>query len=99
MAKIVVDPARLDSAAQKMDSQAAEYAAQYNKLFTEVNGMGSAWKGADNTAYVTQIQGFEDDFKNMHDLLLKYSDFLKQSAKLYRDTQNEIINSAKKLTN
>jgi WXG100 family type VII secretion target len=99
MSKITVDPARLESAAQKMDGQASEYATQYKKLFTEVNAMGAAWKGADNTAYVSQIQGFEEDFKNMYDLLLKYSEFLKLSAKMYRDTQSEIINSAKKLTN
>lgn len=99
MSKITVDPARLESAAQKMDGQASEYATQYKKLFSEVNAMGAAWKGADNTAYVTQIQGFEEDFKNMYDLLMKYSEFLKLSAKMYRDTQNEIISSAKKLTN
>lgn len=99
MSKIIVDPAKLETAAQKMDAQAADYATQYNKLFTEVDGMGAAWKGADNTAYVTQIKGFEDDFRKMHDLLKSYSEFLRQSAKMYRDTQTEIINSAKKLTN
>lgn len=97
--KIVVDPARLDAAAQKMESQAADYQAQYTKLFSEVEGMGAAWKGSDNLAFVNQIKGYMDDFQNMVSLMNQYSDFLKQAAIVYRDTQQDIINTAKRLSN
>lgn len=97
--RIVVDPAKLEAAAQKMDAQAADYERQYNQLFSEVEGMGAAWQGADNMAFVNQIKGFTDDFQRMTGLMRQYSDFLKQSARVYRETQNETINMAKRLAN
>lgn len=97
--KIVVDPAKLEAAAQKMDAQAADYEKQFNQLFNEVDGMGAAWKGADNVAFVSQIKGFQDDFQKMAKLMRDYSEFLKHSAKTYKETQNETINQAKRLRN
>ena len=55
--------------------------------------------GADNMAYVTQIKGFQDDFNKMNALMKQYSEFLRTSARTYRETQNEVINAAKRLTN
>lgn len=96
---IVVDPAKLETASQKMDAQASDYERQYKQLFSEVDGMGAAWQGADNMAFVNQIKGFMDDFQQMVTLMRQYSEFLKQSAKVYKDTQNETITQAKRLTN
>ncbi len=96
---IVVDPAKLETASQKMDGMAADYEKQYNQLFSEVDGMGAAWKGADNVAFVSQIKGFMDDFQQMTALLRQYSDFLKTTAQTYRQTQSEVINQAKRLAN
>ncbi|MCD5324191.1 MULTISPECIES: WXG100 family type VII secretion target [Pontibacillus] len=97
--KIVVDPEKLELTAQKIDAQAQDYEKQYQQLFNEVDGMGAAWKGADNEAYVAQIKGFMDDFQKMRKLMLDYSEFLKLSAKTYRQTQTETINAAKRLSN
>lgn len=97
--KIVVDPAKLEAAATKMDAQAADYTKQYTKLFSEVDGMGAAWKGVDNQAFVNQIKGYMDDFQNMVKLMNQYSDFLRQSAKTYKETQTETMNAAKRLVN
>lgn len=96
---IMVDPAKLEAAAQQMDAQAADYEKLYQQLFNEVDGMGAAWQGADNIAFVNQIKGFNDDFQKMVALMRQYSEFLRTSAKTYRETQNEIINQAKRLTN
>lgn len=97
--KIVVDPAKLRTAAEKMDAQAGEYTKQYTQLFSEVDGMGSAWQGVDNQAFVTQIKGYMDDFEKMVALMKQYSEFLRASAKTYEDTQTDITNSARKLVN
>jgi hypothetical protein len=40
-----------------------------------------------------------DDFNQMTNLMKQYSEFLKVSARTYRDTQNEVINGARRLTN
>jgi len=97
--KIMVDPQKLEAAAQKMDAQAADYEKQYQQLFNEVEGMGAAWQGADNVAFVNQIKGFMDDFQKMKTLMVQYAEFLKLSGKTYRDVQTETINQAKRLVN
>lgn len=96
---IKVDPARLESAAQKIDGQVADYVKLYNQLFNEVDGMGAAWKGLDNQTFVNHIKEFQDDFLHMKTVMDKYSEFLKLSAKEYNRTQNDIITQAKRLAN
>ncbi len=97
--KITVTPEQLTSASEKIDSLAADYQKVYMKLYTEIENMKSAWDGADNVAFTTQVQGFEDDFQLMYKLMLEYSEFLKTSAQMYTQTQDDIISQASKLVN
>ena len=76
-----------------------EYKTQYDALYNETNAMASTWNGKDNTAFVDQIAGFKDDFEKMHTLMLNYADFLRKSAKAYRDTQDTVVTEARKLIN
>lgn len=96
---ITVEPAKLETTANKIDQQAIDYERNYKALFSEVEAMAVAWQGADNQAYTAQIKGFMDDFNKMTQLMRQYSEFLKMSAKTYRDTQSEVINQAKRLSN
>ena len=96
---IRVEPAKLDAAATQIDNQAAEYKKLYEQLFTEVDSMASAWQGADNLAFTSQIGGFREDFLAMYTLMTQYAEFLKNSASTYRATQNEVASRAKKLVN
>ncbi|MGL5152196.1 MAG: WXG100 family type VII secretion target [Clostridium sp.] len=96
---IVVDPTKLDSTAAKIEQQTADYTKTYTQLLSEVEGMGNAWQGVDNMAFVTQIKGFMDDFEKMKKLLTEYSTFLKTSAQTYKKTQNDVLTQAKTLTN
>lgn len=97
--KITVTPEQLTSASEKIDSLAADYQKVYMKLYSEVESMNAAWDGADNVAYVSQVKGFEDDFQLMYKLMLDYSTFLKNSAQMYTQTQDDIISQASKLVN
>ncbi|MGJ7922731.1 WXG100 family type VII secretion target [Neobacillus sp. LXY-4] len=94
---IMVEPAKLENAANKIDQQAADYESTYRKLFAEVDAMAAAWQGADNTAFTNQIKTFEDDFQKMKKLMDDYSEFLKLSAKAYREAQNEVKAQASRL--
>lgn len=96
---ITVDPAKLEAASTKIDQQAADYERLYRQLFSEVDAMGAAWQGVDNVAFVTQIKGFTDDFQRMTNLMRQYAEYLRMSAKTYRETQTEIANQARRLTN
>ena len=99
MSKIVVNPSKLESVAYQIEQGAADYGKLYQQLFTEVEGMEKAWQGTDNIAYTTQIEGFRDDLNKIKQILEQYALFLKESAKLYKNTQEEIVNKAKKLRN
>lgn len=97
--KIVVDPQKLTDAANSIDQVIADYKSIYATLFSNVSKLSSAWKGADNVAFTTQIEGFKDDFDKMAKLMEDYSSFLKTSSSTYQSAQDEIVAAAKKLTN
>ena len=99
MAIIMVDPTRLEAVGSKIEEQTADYSKMYQQLFTEVQAMKKAWQGADNIAYTTQIEVFREDLEKMKKLLEQYSIFLKESAKIYKRTQEDVISKAKTLTN
>lgn len=95
--KIIVETAQLDAASAKVGELAGTYKGEYEKLYKLVEKLQASWAGADNTAYTTQIEGFRDDFEKMYTLMTDYSDFLKTTAKRYRDTQDERKTAAAKL--
>lgn len=96
---ITVQPELLSKASSKISADAADYKKLYDQLFQEVEKMGGAWKGTDNTAYSTQIAGFKADFKAMYDLMIKFSQYLQSTANIYAKTQSDIAENAKRLTN
>ncbi|MBO5621308.1 MAG: WXG100 family type VII secretion target [Butyrivibrio sp.] len=96
---IQVTPEQLESTAGRIEGLAADYKAQYDQLYAETNSMSSTWSGKDNIAYTDQIAGFKDDFEKMNELMMRYADFLRKSAKAYRDTQDSIVTQARKLAN
>lgn len=98
MAKIMVDPAKLELVSGKIQQQASDYERIYNQLYSEVEGMAKAWQGVDNVAYTNQIAGFKDDLTLMKKLMDDYAEFLKISATTYRQTQEQITSQAKTLT-
>lgn len=97
--QIQVTPEQLESAAGKIEGLAADYKSQYESLYSETDAMASTWNGKDNLAYTEQIAGFKDDLNKMHTLMLNYADFLRKSAKSYRDTQDAVAAAARKLAN
>ena len=97
--KIEVTPELLESTADKIVGLAGEYKKQYDQLYSETNAMASTWSGKDNLAFTDQIAGFKDDFEKMYNLMNQYADFLRKSAKAYRETQDTVVAEAKKLVN
>ncbi|MCM1299222.1 MAG: WXG100 family type VII secretion target [Firmicutes bacterium] len=96
---IQVTPEQLETAATKIEGLASDYKSQYDLLYKETGAMSSTWSGKDNIAFTDQIAGFKDDFVKMHTLMMNYVDFLRKSAKSYRETQDSVVNAARKLTN
>ncbi len=97
--KIEVTPDLLVSAAGAIENLASQYKDQYTRLYSETNAMASTWSGKDNLAYTDQIAGFKDDFEKMYALMNRYATFLRDSAKMYRDTQDAVVTEARRLQN
>ncbi len=96
---IEVTPEQLESTAGLIESLAGDYKTQYEQLYSETNAMASTWSGKDNVAFTDQIAGFKDDFEKMYNLMNQYADFLRKSARQYRDTQDTVTAEARKLVN
>ena len=99
MRNILVEPEILETTASKIEGMADQYSAHIDKLYSAVDVMSTAWEGKDNVAFTTQIYGFEDDLKQVLILCRQYVDFLRNTARAYRETQDEIATQAHQLAN
>ena len=97
MRSITVRPETLDACAARMNEKNEAYVLHTRQLFQAVDLMGNAWQGEDNTAFATQIGKFQGDFRQMSLLCTQYADFLKNSARAYRETQQELVSQASRL--
>ena len=97
MRSITVQPEQLESCVARMDDKNQDYLNGTIELFNAVDMMGNAWKGKDNQTFTTQISRFQSDFRQLSMLCTQYSEFLKNSARAYRQTQEQLISQANKL--
>ena len=86
-------------ASQKLQALSETYTEIYTQLLQEANTMGSAWEGADNLAFVEQINGFTEELKAMATKLSVASQALDQQRANYVARQDHNITQVKKLIN
>ena len=94
MRSIMVEPERLEATASRIEEANREYDRTYQAIYVQVDKMSSSWKGKDNTAFTSQIKAFEDDLRQISIIMRQYADFLRNSARAYRETQEEIRSRA-----
>lgn len=97
MRKIMVEPEQLDSCASRMDQQNDDYKLHCKQLFEAVENMQSAWIGKDNAEFTASIASYEGECDQLSLLCTQYSEFLKNSARAYRSTQDELTSQATRL--
>ena len=85
--------------AESIEGAAKDYQALYNKLYQEIGKLENDWDDLAYTTFKNQIEGFKTDLKAMYDLMMKYADVLRKSAKAYDTTQENAIRQAEKLKN
>lgn len=86
-------------AAQKLQALSETYTDIYTQLMQEANTMGTAWEGADNLAFVEQINGFTEELKMMAAKLSNASQALEKQRANYVARQDHNITQVKKLVN
>ena len=99
MRQITVEVGQVENCANKIEEMANSYKQAYNQLFDEVDLMKNSWSGKDNQAFSTQIAGYEDDFNQLYILIYQYIEFLRASAKAYKQLQDELCAQAQALVN
>ena len=97
MRSIIVEPSRLEDVASRIEQSNSDYERLYRSLYGEVDKMSAAWQGKDNTMFVGQIRSYEHDFNQISIIMKQYTDFLRNSARAYRETQDELYNQASRL--
>lgn len=86
-------------AAKKLQALSETYTEIYTQLMQEANTMGAAWEGADNLAFVEQINGFTEDLKAMAAKLSNAGQTLDQQRANYAARMESNIAQVKKLVN
>ena len=86
-------------ASQKLQALSESYTQIYTQLLQEANTMGTAWEGADNLAFVEQINGFTEELKAMANELNLASRVIDRQKENYIARQDNNIAQVKKLTN
>lgn len=97
MRTIMVEPERLEQTASGIEEANREYDRTYQEIYAQVDRMSGSWQGKDNTAFTNQIKSFEDDLRQISLIMKQYADFLRNSARAYRQTQDEIYAQANRL--
>ncbi|MBY0099156.1 WXG100 family type VII secretion target [Mesobacillus maritimus] len=97
--RIRVTPQELDAASKKLAQLSETYTGIYTQLMQAAGTMGEAWEGEDNLAFVDQINGFNDDLKNMANKLQTASQALEQQRTNYVNTQENNTVQVRKLSN
>ncbi len=87
------------NASQKLQTLSETYTEIYTQLMQEANTMGTAWEGADNLAFVEQINGFTEELKQMATKLSNASQALDKQRANYVARQESNITQVKKLVN
>lgn len=89
----------MGKAAQNLQALSETYTEIYTQLMQEANTMGAAWEGADNLAFVEQINGFTEELKAMATKLSSASQALDKQKANYIARQDDNITQVKKLAN
>ena len=97
MRTISVEPSKLESVAANIENADSDYNRIYQAMYAEVDKMSSSWQGKDNSMFTSQIKSFQDDLRQISIIMREYADFLRTSARAYRQAQEEIYSRASKL--
>lgn len=91
--------AEVEKISKNLQSFSETYTKIYTQLLQKANTMGSAFEGADNLAFVEQINGFTEELKMMAAKISQMSQIIEQEKVNYANQQNHNINQVKKLVN
>ena len=97
MRYITVETDKLLKTAANIDIARQDYQRLYVDLYQRIDELSAAWNGKDNQAFTNRIKAYQDDFRRISVIMTQYSDFLRNSARAYDSTQEELALEASRL--
>lgn len=79
------------------ENKADSYNDLIQNLYKRVEQMQSIWQGVDHLAFQNQLEEFRPSLNEMYQVILEYSNVLKQTASVYEKLQQDRVQQAKLL--
>lgn len=95
--KISVDYSEVYQASVYVKNKAEDYNDLILNLYKKVEQMQSIWQGVDHLAFQNQLEEFRPASNEMFQIILEYSNVLKQTASVYEQLQQDRVAQAKLL--
>ena len=84
----------MEAAANEIKGAGTLYKGNVQNLYKVIERLETIWKGKDNLSYVSKANNSKAALESLGDVINDYGDFLKISANIIRETQEEIASSA-----
>ncbi|MCL1790059.1 MAG: WXG100 family type VII secretion target [Peptococcaceae bacterium] len=97
MSQFSVTPQQLEKTSKEISQLSDTYTTIYKQLLQAASTMGAAWEGADNLAFVAQINGCCTDLQKMADKLQLASQALDKQQQNYLNRQQDNLARVKRL--
>ena len=97
MKKITVDYDSLDSAAARMEEENNQYMRNTEELMSTVENLSASWQGRETSEFAAKVSNYHADCRQLSMLCTQYIEFLRNSSRAYRETQEELASQAARL--
>ena len=95
--KISVDYSEVYQASVYVKNKADSYNDLIQNLYEKGQHMPSIWHDVDHLAFQNQLEEFRPSLNEMYQVILEYSNVLKQTASVYEKLQQDRVQQAKLL--
>lgn len=97
MSTIQVEIERLIQSSKQIDDKNDYFKKLTNDLYTRIDHLQTVWSGKDNLAFTNKIKDFQNFIHSLSLVLTQYSDFLRNSAHAYGQTQDELYSEVMRM--
>lgn len=93
---MISDIGKLESDADTFDTSASKIKKVTQNMLDLIEQTKPVWDGDARETYTNQFRGLEDDMQRIYELCQKYHDDVKEIAAIYRRTESENQEEARK---
>lgn len=92
-----VTPEELSRTSAEFSTKASTVQGITNNMMQIVTGLGSAWRGDANTAYIQKFKGLEDDMTRLYKMIQEHSQDLQEMSTMYSQAEQANIEESNAL--